>query len=90
MGRRPGEANETTRVDELLATGIWVFTTKTPMLTECRNELDDRNLGLSDDLNALSEVGSTKDGGEGVKDGDLVLPVHAVRLNDEIDISARR
>jgi len=57
------------------------------VLTESRHELDDRNLGFGDDLNALREVGSTEDGGEGVKDGDLVLPVHAVRLDDEIDIS---
>ena len=59
------------------------------MLTERRHKLDDRNLGFGDDLDALSEVGSTKDRSEGVKDGDLVLTVHAVGLDDEIDITVR-
>lgn len=84
-----GEATWRTRIDETCES-LQRFERTESVLTKCRHKFDDRNFGLSDDLDALCEVGSAEDGGQGVEDGDLVLPVHAVRLDNEIDVPARR
>lgn len=56
-------------------------------LTVRGDELDDGNLGLGDDLDVLSEVGTTEDGRDSVEDGFLLLHADRIRLDDEIDIS---